>query len=209
MRKYNKCFIFFDCEPIRLKKIIKHFFCSNMPYKVLAAMEWASQHLKNNILYASADDDFIVDLDVFVRNTSIIVSDFKENWDNFPIICLFVRGIKEEPMRYKGKWTVTRKEYKKKFYPTYCHGGMYVMSMPITKSLWNVSRTSPMLRFDDVWITGILRTRLQFSDTLVYFMPKVARHFKTVNFENKLKMKDLWKNFTSPINHSSLCTCTL
>lgn len=180
-----------------------------MPFKVLSAMEWASANLSNDTLYASADDDFEIDLKPFIQNMTVLVQDFQKNAENFPIVCLFVRGIKEPPMRFQGKWMVSYKEYKKNVYPTYCHGGMYVMQVPLARNLWNASRTAPMLRLDDVWITGILRTRINFPDKLVYVMPEVARHFETVNNITTLRMQNLWRNFTTSIDNSSVCTCTL
>lgn len=195
-----------------------------MPYKVLAGMEWATEKLSRDNLYSSADDDFLVDMDMLVSNIHQLVNQSKWNTQynatnftnpdyryNIPIMCMFVKGADEKPTRQLGyKWYVSYREYKLDTYPPYCHGGMYVMSMPTATAIWQVSRTAPMLRLDDVWITGILRRRTNISDEQVYKMPKITTHFGTVSDEVRLSMSDHWQNMTKLLHHNcTYCTCML
>uniref|UniRef100_H2YYE7 Hexosyltransferase n=2 Tax=Ciona savignyi TaxID=51511 RepID=H2YYE7_CIOSA len=191
-----------------------------MPYKVLSGMEWATYNLDKDFLYGSADDDFLVNIETLVENVTAIL-----NWtkwealqngtfdyrDRVPLMCMFVKGEAEQPMRNPGlKWYVSFDEYRPLIYPPYCHGGLYVTSVPVATRLWNESRTAPMLRLDDVWITGILRRRMNFSDDLVYKMPKLAKHFGTVNEKVTKVMTAEWETmFESFENKSTLCTCVL
>ena len=184
-----------------------------MPFKVLAGMEWASQHLSEDTFYASADDDFLIDLHLFVEKMNSIVNKYQNtNRTQFPIICLFRRGIDEIAVRVRSsKWYVSYNEYHKSFYPPYCHGGMYVTSQPVAMRLWNVSRTAPMLRLDDVWITGILRRRMNFSDELVYKFDDVTTHFGTVSDIVKVRMDKTWQTIEETIKNttSDICRCAL
>jgi len=193
-----------------------------MPYKVLAGMEWASQHLPEDTLYASADDDFLINLDKMVDSVTNVLNLTKwqvatnsttdnQNYLNLlPIMCIFVKGDGEKPIRKRGwKWYVTYDEYKPSVYPPYCHGGMYIMSVPTASNLWNTSLTAPMLRLDDVWITGILRRRANISDELVMKMPDVAKHFGTVNDVVRSTMDKKWRELYASFENATECSCTL
>jgi len=184
-----------------------------MPFKVLAGMEWASKHLSEDTFYASADDDFLIDLHEFVEKMNSVIYQFQnKSRTNFPVICLFKRGIDELAVRVRSsKWYVSYNEYRKTFYPPYCHGGMYVMSLPVAMRLWNESRTAPMLRLDDVWITGILRRRMNFSDELLYNFDDVTTHFGTVSDAVQIRMDRKWQEIETTFKNltSDMCRCTL
>ena len=176
-------------------------------------MEWAGKYLSEDAFYASADDDFLIDLNQFVEKMNVVIKNFQgTNRTDFPIVCLFIRGEEELAVRTRSsKWFVSHNEYKKTFYPPYCHGGMYVMSLPVAMKLWNTSRTAPMLRLDDVWITGILRRRMNFSDNLVYSFQNVTTHFGTVSDTVRRKMDEKWLDIEAAAenSNSNICKCML
>ncbi|XP_076823296.1 beta-1,3-galactosyltransferase 5-like [Clavelina lepadiformis] len=192
----------------------------NMPYKVLAGMEWASEHLDKHALYASADDDFLINIHTLVESVKNIINESREatlnstSYTNYrdlmPIMCMFIKGENEKPVRRPGwKWYVSFREYRQRTFPTYCHGGMYVMPLLKATNLWNESRTAPMLRLDDVWITGILRKRLNMSDHLVYKMPDLTKHFGTVNDVVMKKMQLEWDLMDIKHQKDVRCKCML
>ena len=218
-----------------------------MPSKVLAGMEWASKNLDSQTFYASADDDFLVDLGRFtsmfgetLRNASIERNQFiknqttainlkpcKENrncslyqsnrtdLDPVPIFCLFRRGDREPVNRKKGsKWFVSHKVYKSDIYPRYCHGGMYVMSMTLLNLLLNASYNAPILRLDDVWITGILRQRAGIPDYLVANLEPTAFHYGPKEIKHDLYeiMTRDWQPMLGNLTNSyrnDMCKCEL
>ena len=46
-------------------------------------------------------------------------------------------------------------------YPTYCNGYMYALTPEIGMKLAAVSRITPFLPLDDIFVTGVLRDRLK------------------------------------------------
>nr|CAB3224819.1 Not3 protein [Phallusia mammillata] len=182
-----------------------------MPYKVLAGMEWASKHLPSNTLYASADDDFLIDIRKMTHSIQEVMLNATKRYNStLPIMCMFIKGLEEKPLRVQGwKWYVSYDEYRPNIYPPYCHGGMYVMSLPLAKDLYNTSLVAPMLRLDDVWITGILRRRLNFSDHLVLKMPEVTKHFGSVNDAVRAAMSKKWDEMKRTFENTTQCQCTL
>lgn len=98
--------------------------------------------------------------------------------DPVPIMCLFRRGDREQVNRKKGsKWFVSRKVYALDEYPRYCHGGMYLMPLLLSNILLHASHTAPILRLDDVWLTGILRERAGIPDYMVADLEPLALHY--------------------------------
>ena len=116
------------------------------------------------------------------------------------LACLYEHGVQDEPFR-EGKWRVAWSVYPYKLYPEYCRGGMYVASMRTVALLWEASRTAPVLAFDDVWITGILRHRAGIPVSEVVNWSDVAEHFgpmvpdETVD-RMDLRWRKLWERTT-------------
>ena len=167
-----------------------------MSSKVLAGMQRAAENLEDNVFYASADDDFLVDLEQFTRAFDGELRDIETDRvlkssmvcrkqpcpptpsqkPLSPILCMYMRGVGEPVLRF-GKWAVACKVCKYRRYPSYCHGGAYAMQVRLVKVLLAEASTAPILRLDDVWIMGILRVRANESNHLVCDMAPVATHY--------------------------------
>ena len=128
-----------------------------------------------------------------------IVAERSDFDGRFELACLYKRGLEAEPYRW-GKWKIPEYVYPYELYPDFCHGGMYVASMRTVALLWETSRTAPVLAFDDVWITGILRHRAGIPASEVVYWKGVAKHClvskKTVN-RLKFRWRKLWKSTTA------------
>ena len=210
----------------------------NMPYKVLAGMQWADQRLPGRVLYASADDDFLVDLEALTggfekrleaarsKNQSsenaqptglppprgyewIEVTDERDV--TAPMLCLFSGGALE-PVGRDGKWRVDRDVYPHEWFPRYCHGGMYVMEVDTMRRILRESRHAPALHLDDVWITGVLRHRAGIADRLVLGWPHVAVHYGAAGGDVGATMEAEWTVLMDRMSSkpdNKICKCPL
>nr|XP_002120701.1 uncharacterized protein LOC100181857 [Ciona intestinalis] len=150
----------------------------NMPIKVLTAMQWASANLPKDYIYASSDDDFVVNfvnIIDFIRKqvnlqmynnrgskTQQSVSAIRES---LPIYCVYYLDRIKGPNRDNtSKWYTSVEEYPVERLPPYCGGGFYLMPVAMTADLYEMSRVTMVLSMDDVWVTGILRQKLQRGD---------------------------------------------
>lgn len=75
-----------------------------------------------------------------------------------------VLKTKREPIRtnsteYK-KWYVSRKEFQEDIYPDYVIGGAYLISMDLPSLLYEESTRTPLFRFEDIYINGILAEKI-------------------------------------------------
>ena len=79
----------------------------------------------------------------------------------------------------KGKYAVSKLQYPYVFYPPYCSGSGYIMSMDVDKTLYNLAMKDDrkiIFSFEDVYITGILANRaglkhIQIGDMYNYNEP--------------------------------------
>ena len=159
----------------------------NMPTKVLAGMQWAAENLRPGHFYASADDDFFVDVAAFTERYERLAA--RGLTAGEPIMCLFRRGDWELVDRV-DKWKISVQDYPSSIYPRYCHGGMYVMSVAVASRLLAEARRSPVLPFDDVWLTGIVRHRAGIDEQRVIDMEPVAVHYGGKRGRTEEQMQD-------------------
>nr|XP_002121312.1 N-acetyllactosaminide beta-1,3-N-acetylglucosaminyltransferase 2 [Ciona intestinalis] len=191
----------------------------NIALKTLAGMKWADVNLPNSFLYTSMDDDFLVDM---ARLKNAIDNGIglkpKSNWTELPMMCMYVKGSGEKPVRdlygEYGKYFIDENTFKWHVLPVYCHGGMYIMSTTIMKQLLAASRDQEPLYLDDVWITGILRNKIGMPDEMVLAPEKgVTTHFlgfKGDKEHKKVTVTDYikqWNEIIEGYTHVSMCQC--
>nr|XP_039270522.1 lactosylceramide 1,3-N-acetyl-beta-D-glucosaminyltransferase A-like [Styela clava] len=128
----------------------------NVPAKTLAGMRWISQNIPDTWLYSSVDDDFILHPPNFIRYVESVKRDRISK--TLPIMCIYAYRKAEEINRKRGSpWYISPEQYAAKNWPPYCRGGWYTMPTETASKLYEISRTTPFLKLDDVWITGIIR----------------------------------------------------
>ena len=174
-----------------------------MPIKVASAMHWASGNLAKDDIYASADDDFVVDyasvLDFLEYQIKLREYQEKQRTGinkpkrsirmDLPIYCVYyLDNVKGPDRNKKSKWFVNETEYALNRYPPYCGGGFYVMSVAMTQELYRISRITKALSMDDVWVTGILRQKLRRGDN------NIKKADWSLTSRDSKKSEKLWKH---------------
>lgn len=139
-------------------------------------MQWASENLPVHFMYATADDDFEVDLSRIAKHFQEHIDRAKRKSPNssyqiythIPMLCVFVYRHNEIPIRDKnsryGKYYLDPSEFPMTFFPPFCSGGWYLMPVERVKKLYEVTRKYKALPMDDVWLTGILRLKIHPTD---------------------------------------------
>lgn len=188
-------------------------------------MQWASDNLNPEDIYSSVDDDILINLIELLESIKFSFARMAEHsWGEFPIICGFVKGVGEKPVRdfdgIYGKYAITKADYKWHVFPDYCHGGLYTTSVSIVKQLYEVSRNCDILRLDDVWLTGIIREMIGMPADLILDKPNNYKsHY--VDIENSMisdnikglrkgrpfveVWDDMFKNITQSSNEYCVC----
>ena len=129
----------------------------NMTIKNLMGLQWVERFCPGAQFVLKSDDDAFIDvvqLRQFIERTWSGGSPSDDT-----IICSVHR---ESPVQRTGKWAVTKAEYSAPTYPPFCSGLAYVMKPVMAHRLLQaasdvlVSRTTPRLWIDDVYVTGLL-----------------------------------------------------
>nr|XP_039256122.1 beta-1,3-galactosyltransferase brn-like [Styela clava] len=146
----------------------------NIGLKALASMQWVADNFPSNWIYSSGDDDMLPDFPClfknieksipeegkFSTNSSNSILNHRLNTKNFPIFCGHGYRPTSKPHRFESKWHVSVEKYPYDYYPPFCLGGFYSMSVKHASAIYSVSRWYPYFDLDDVWITGFMRLRL-------------------------------------------------
>lgn len=144
---------------------------SNVIHKTVSGMQYASENFPPTWFYTSADDDMMPDLNLFkeklqqmVTMTNKTVSTDKYSNctfnDTYPILCGFGYNLTPKPRRSNSsKWYITLEQYPLPYYPPYCNGGWYTMSVHLAGELYSLTKRTNYFWIDDMWITGLLRMK--------------------------------------------------
>ena len=151
----------------------------NLTYKGIAALKWISTYCSHAKYVLKSDDDIFVNMFTLLRHLRSIDKVGGTNSHGF-IMCLVWHRMK---VMRTGKWKVDVKEWKDDYYPVYCSGSAFVMSMDVALRLHEVSYHVPFFWVDDFYVTGLLPlkasniTHKQFMSTYVLDGRKLEEKF--------------------------------
>ena len=105
------------------------------------------------------DDDIVVDFiriyQQILKDSSVIGNKEEDNMFGYIQIGLPVQ-------RSQGwKWALNRNEFSQDFHPNFLSGWAYVTSPTVAKKLVDASTKVPLLWIDDVWVTGIVASKIE------------------------------------------------
>ncbi|XP_071521741.1 beta-1,3-galactosyltransferase 2-like isoform X2 [Panulirus ornatus] len=118
-----------------------------LSYKALASLYWITRHCSHVPWTLHADDDLLVDTFLLQKLIHDLDDKSKEKFVCKP------QGV--SVMR-KGKWLVTKEEYPRRTYPSYCQGTIWLLATHLVPKLLEASKSVNLLWVDDVYITGML-----------------------------------------------------
>ena len=122
----------------------------NLTVKTLVTLDWAQRYYRSQYFF-NVDDDMFVKLKLIliilkkcVQHDKVIIGD-----------C----NMKAPPDGKKtSKYYVTHEMYSPEYFPTFCDGTGYIISIPAIQSILPYSGTTPVTRLEDVSL-GILAKR--------------------------------------------------
>lgn len=137
----------------------------NLSYKHAMGLRWASSHrcLQPKFII-KMDDDVVVDFRQLFAYIQTKWSEISSHPAQHYLAGYAFRKVL--PIRLRpSKWFVTQQEFSGKIYPDYLSGWMYITTPNTARSLVkaSVGEKSAIFWIDDIWITGILRDKLNIS----------------------------------------------
>ncbi|KAI0207186.1 Lactosylceramide 1,3-N-acetyl-beta-D-glucosaminyltransferase [Lamellibrachia satsuma] len=150
----------------------------NLTYKGIAALKWVSNFCGHAKFVLKTDDDIFVNMFTLLRHLKSLYN-LKTNSQGL-LMCLVWYRMK---VMRTGKWKVPKSEFKDDYYPTYCSGSAYIMSVDVAIAMHRVSYDVPFFWVDDFYITGLLPLKAgnikhkQFMSTYVLDGTKLREKF--------------------------------
>ena len=180
----------------------------------MGGKQWATEHFNDKDFYLSTDDDVILKLgDIVDLIKGWMYGKEKNNWPEFPIFCLCGAALNIGPIRdIKSKYYISKETYKWTRYPVFCFGPGLVTSISVARQLLEESRKydTAEIHLEDVWITGILRTKVLIPDNMIRKLPKnLALHqfaYARVN-DKVLFAKEQSNKLWDELKNKTTCKC--
>jgi hypothetical protein len=129
----------------------------NLSFKSLIAWKWINKYCSNSKFIIKIDDDVVLNsytLNKFMHNEKYLFYKFDTSNLKNSFICHYWKNaaVIRDP---KSKYYVTKDEYNKNTYPTYCAGMAIIMTPDLIKKLFEESYNIKIFWIDDVYV-GIL-----------------------------------------------------
>lgn len=133
----------------------------NLTYKTVAMLEFVISHCQGAKFLMKLDDD------IFVNIPKILMFLESHRNDKRKIYGNLLEG--KDPIRDQtNKYFASEIEYSGNIYPNYVNGPSYLMTTDILHELYNTSLNTPYLKYEDVFLTGLVAQQLNIDIVNVY-----------------------------------------
>ncbi|XP_071084236.1 beta-1,3-galactosyltransferase 1-like [Haliotis cracherodii] len=139
----------------------------NLTYKHVMSLHWVTTQCHDVRTIVKVDDDVFVNIFKLV-NFSLTTGHLHNS-----LYCTVLQTGR--PFRKEGKWITSREEYPFEFFPTYCEGMAYILSVDEAKRLTKASENMRFYWIDDVYVTGILAHKAGIGHTQLLETHKSAK----------------------------------
>lgn len=125
---------------------------ANLTVKSLMLLKWFTQHCDNTQYVMKADDDMYINL---VKLYELVQANKKPQLLMGSLICNAI-PIKDP----YNKWYVPNYMFSARRYPNYLSGTAYLMGRSTAAALYNASLDTPLFHLEDIFVTGILASKV-------------------------------------------------
>ncbi|XP_048743624.2 beta-1,3-galactosyltransferase 1-like [Ostrea edulis] len=125
----------------------------NLTYKGIAALKWISNHCRHASFAIKSDDDIMINL--FKIVDEIKHSTVNKYGTTNLILCnqwVRMKVLRDE----NSKWYVPKTEFQPDYFPPYCSGSAFILSVDVCEKMYTASFYTPFFWVDDYYITGAL-----------------------------------------------------
>ncbi|XP_072175594.1 lactosylceramide 1,3-N-acetyl-beta-D-glucosaminyltransferase-like [Diadema setosum] len=182
----------------------------NLTLKHLFGLQWTYENCASARYFFKADDDIFANLENIVNNLQRL--DREDN--DLKRLYLGDGGIEQRSTDPNSHLFVSETTYNGKYFPTYCVGGGYVLSMDLVSLALAEASSTPLIpSLDDVYI-GILMQKLgvkmtvhdgfRYDEGPTDICALRNPHFMVMHAHKAPdKLKEIWRNFIDP---TKVCT---
>lgn len=190
----------------------------NLTYKGIAALKWITHHCRQASFAIKSDDDIMI-------NFFKIVDEIKHRTVNkygTKNLILCNQWVRMKVLRdEKSKWYIPKKDFKPDFFPPYCSGSAFILSVDVCEKMYNASFFTPFFWVDDYYITGALAKAINVKqkrwNDFYMLNGKIVSDILRNNSKNKYaffhigklnSIYKMWKNLINGMNEIPLNATT-
>ena len=171
----------------------------NLTFKTLLGLHWSSHYCPNASFVLKTDDDVFINTFSFIDRVTGMINGKKDK----RVIMGYV--WKKAWVRRAGKYWMSKKQYKEKYYPPYCGGSAYVMSGDVVKILSELAiedKRTQFFRMEDIYVTGILAKQAKINP---FMIPNWGYSFNRNRFvESRWRDFIVWHNALNASQENTL-----
>ncbi len=174
--------------------------------KTIWGLNWVSRRCSNVRFVLKTDDDVLNVPQRFVDLLSPLQS------DNYTYVGGFCRsGKTPDRKNIKTKWFTPPEIYSASYYPTYCNGPAYVLSMAAVRQIVDVYTNVRFLPWEDVYVTGLCRaaSRMDYNmiDGIIDSRPISNCELTTtvVSIHKRRRFLETWRAVMNDVSQAGDC----
>lgn len=148
----------------------------NLSYKHLMGYKYVLNFCQQASLVIKVDDDVFIDIPKWVQwRTEDML-----RGERAPVMYCYTYGGARPRRNPKSKWHVSVEEYSDDYYPDYCMGGAYAMTVNYINRIYASSNFAKFLWIEDAFVTGVLREAAKH----IFGYDPIIRHLQDVSSMN-------------------------
>lgn len=130
----------------------------NLTYKHLMGYKWILNFCQNAQFVLKIDDDIFINIFKWIRWRLVdLERDGKDDSNiELPSLYCFTHVGAKPRRKISDKWYISRDTYSEDYYPEYCIGGSYGMTVNHIKRIYYISSFAKFIWIDDLFVTGVL-----------------------------------------------------
>ncbi|XP_041371098.1 beta-1,3-galactosyltransferase 5-like isoform X1 [Gigantopelta aegis] len=124
----------------------------NLTMKSISLLQWASMYCKSAKYVLKVDDDVYTNIKILL---SLVATHNSTEKFMMGLLRKNVDVLRNQTRGTAQKWVLSYEEYPNKTFPLYLLGAAYLISGPAVAGLYNATFKVPLLKLEDVYITGL------------------------------------------------------
>lgn len=129
----------------------------NLTYKGIMGLKWASTYCRLAKFLLKTDDDIFVNMFNLIAHLQSMAT-HRGRVKNL-LLCLvwYHMKVMRDP---SSKWYLSPSEFEPDYFPTYCSGSAFILTVDVAGAMYNASLETPFFWVDDFYVTGLLAKKV-------------------------------------------------
>lgn len=129
----------------------------NLTFKGIMGLKWTSTYCKQAKFLLKTDDDIFVNMFNLIAHLKSMIAHRGQVKNLLLCLVWYHMKVMRDP---KSKWYLSPTEFEPDYFPTYCSGSAFVLTVDVADAMFNASLQTPFFWVDDFYVTGLLANKV-------------------------------------------------